>query len=371
LKKKYELSDFMTSLHLWRALLPTNDNQRFLFPIPECDKLLALEYSQWNSSKGGSDTVTRFTYNCQSIVTVKSPQTMVVTRFLMLFSVLMHRASQAVTGTTAPDVNKDTIKKIREHDNQRLPFHQTLKYLSNRLIAETRSAFRGKRSALHNVEDSETGEKLKRKAAPLLNPRNKKSQFEINHDVLASSRKTGVTPYGKGRKVSIAEKHRGFTDCCRECPGRPIKLAKPKMNDNGDVIGFDDNKRQCYLCNKHGCTYMCIGCHRILCYETDCQSEIQAMLMDTTPAGQADRDRILKNVPDFADQHRNFAPAHWCNIGEINGQRIYSVMSCFHYCHPDYFLVDDDDDECRDEAEDTQLGAISEGPFAFSPNATR
>ena len=56
-------------------------------------------------------------------------------------------------------------------------------------------------------------------------------------------------------------------------------------------------------------------------------------------------------------------------------EKIFTVMSCFHYCHPDYFLTNDGDDgsdyeqECRDEAE-THLPAISEAAGAFSPNAT-
>lgn len=94
LKKKYQLNDFMTSLLLWRALLPTNDNaNQIVFPIPPIDRLIPLEHSTWNSSKGGSGTVTRYTYNCQSIVTVRTPQTVVVTRFLLLFAVVMHRVS--------------------------------------------------------------------------------------------------------------------------------------------------------------------------------------------------------------------------------------------------------------------------------------
>jgi hypothetical protein len=282
----------------------------------------------------------------------------------------MHRVSQAVTGIKAPDVKTDTIKSIRQRNNKRLPFHKTLQFLSNQLLAETKpSQIRGRASAgLPDADDCETDENRKRKAAPRLNARNKKTRFETNHNVFSSARKLGVTPFGKGRKVAIAEKHPDFHLRCMSCPGRPIKLAAPKTSDAGEIIAFNDNKRQCYLCKKHGCNYMCIGCHRILCYETDRQTEIQAMLMNDGP----DRERLLNNVPEFRDQHRNFAPAHYVDLGEINGQTVFAYMSCFHYAHGQgrFFVADDDIDECRDDAEDGQLCTISEAA-PFSPNATR
>ena len=61
-----------------------------LFPIPACNMLLPYEYALWNSSKGGSDTVTRFTWNCLSVLPIKMPQTVIVARFLLIFAVLMH-----------------------------------------------------------------------------------------------------------------------------------------------------------------------------------------------------------------------------------------------------------------------------------------
>jgi hypothetical protein len=130
----------MTSFLIWKELLPTNDNCAHLFPIPQCSMLIPLEHSVWNDSKGGSDTVTRFTYNSQIIVPVKSPQNAVCARFFSLFLVPFHRGSQVVTCTKQPNIDEDTIKSIRDRNNKRLPFHKSLNYVSQRLLENSRNA---------------------------------------------------------------------------------------------------------------------------------------------------------------------------------------------------------------------------------------
>eukprot|EP00956_Cyclotella_meneghiniana_P031813 scaffold85070_cov113-Cyclotella_meneghiniana.AAC.1 len=119
LKKKYTIDDFMFSLLMWRQIQPVHSNHKApKFPIPPCDMVVPLDCSLWNSSKGGSDTVTRFAWNCKIIVPIRTPQTVVVARFFALYSVLYHRLIQAVTMTTKPDAETDTIKHIRDRNNK-------------------------------------------------------------------------------------------------------------------------------------------------------------------------------------------------------------------------------------------------------------
>ena len=66
LKSKYQLNDFVTSFLIWRELFPCCPESH-KFPIPACNMLLPIEHSLWNNCKGGSDTVTRFAWNCLSV----------------------------------------------------------------------------------------------------------------------------------------------------------------------------------------------------------------------------------------------------------------------------------------------------------------
>ena len=74
LKKKYTIDDFIFSLLIWRDINPISSNSSPpKYPIPPCDMLVPLDCSLWNSSKGGSDTVTRFAWNCKIIVPIRTP----------------------------------------------------------------------------------------------------------------------------------------------------------------------------------------------------------------------------------------------------------------------------------------------------------
>ena len=126
LKKKYNLDNFMTSLLIWKKINPIDSNlSASKYPIPPCNMLVPLDYSLWNSSKGGPDTVTRFVCNCQIIVPIRSPQIVVVASFFALHAVLFHQLTQAVTMLNKPaDIDMDTIKHVHDRNNKRWPFYK-------------------------------------------------------------------------------------------------------------------------------------------------------------------------------------------------------------------------------------------------------
>ena len=138
LKQKFQLDDFFTSFLTFQALIPSKSKANF--PIPPCEKGIPFEHSLWNGSKGGSDTVTRFTYNCQVVLPIRTPQTVVSARLLMLYMVLYHRGCQAVTMRKQPDADIDTLKTIRDRNNKRIAFHSTLQYLCSLLLQNATSA---------------------------------------------------------------------------------------------------------------------------------------------------------------------------------------------------------------------------------------
>jgi len=98
LKEKYIVDDLVLSALICKELLP-GSRSKVQYPMPVCDMLVPHEHALWNVSKGGSDTVTRFTWNCLTVLPIKTPQTVMIARYLMIYAVLAHRLIQAVTGT--------------------------------------------------------------------------------------------------------------------------------------------------------------------------------------------------------------------------------------------------------------------------------
>ena len=138
LSSKFDINDFMTSLHIWRQLLPGRSYSP-KFPVPNCWGLLPLEHSLWNSCKGGSDTITRFMANCKPSLPIRTPQTVIVSRYLMLRAVLFHRLLQSTTMRKKVDVYSDTIKNVRDRNNQRYSFEKSLEVLAEGLLRRSKT----------------------------------------------------------------------------------------------------------------------------------------------------------------------------------------------------------------------------------------
>lgn len=353
LKKKYTIDDFMTEWLIWSELLPTNDKPH-RFPVPECNMLIPLDHSLWNSSKGGSDTVTRFTYNCQTIVPIKAPQAVVVARFEMLFSVLFHRTSQAVTGTKQPDIERDTIRTIRERNNKRLPFHKSLNYATMRLLENSKS----KPSSQPNSSDGESTIEHIQRAAPRFNQANKKARFDIDHSVLGGTGITGATPLGRGttknpRKRSL--ENLAFRSRCKSCHGFPMRTGR-LIQKRGIDNKISLTRGTCDLCGAR-CAYMCFGCKQVLCFNEDRSEEIKELL-------QTDPDKINRVAPSLEPFiSKRDTPAHWRQVGVVKNQPLYTSMSCFHFVHPKYFVLpaihENEAESNSDDESSTHLSSIT------------
>ena len=98
--------------------------------LPACNTLIPYEYALWNVSKGGSDTVTRLIWNCLSVLPIKTPQTVIVGRYLMIYGVLHHRLVQQAGSGRKSIAATNTLQQLRERANKYLVFHDSLGILS-------------------------------------------------------------------------------------------------------------------------------------------------------------------------------------------------------------------------------------------------
>ena len=82
------------------------------------------------------------------------------------------------------DINTDTIQSVRERNNKRYAFHETLGYISKALL---RMRTRGNTSTSDdatNATDSNTAPQFKQKDAARFRPENASKRFKTDHVIL-------------------------------------------------------------------------------------------------------------------------------------------------------------------------------------------
>lgn len=322
LKKKYTIDDFMFSMLIWRGMNPISSNPSVpKYPIPPCDMLVPLDCS----SKGGSDTVTRFAWNCMIIVPIRTPQTVVVARFLALYSVLFHRLIQNVTMTKEPDVETDTIKHICDRNNKRWAFHKTLNALSEQRLLE-----KSKSRLVNGAEQNRDTEEYTQRPAARFTQHNQHVRYEVDHSIMGSVDVTGATPICRGATKNPWNQGIEFENYKRRCVecvvGTPIRLEHQLADGSFEVDG-----KNCDLCGTRGVTWMCKDCKRVLCFDENRTKLLRDMLRTD------DSDRLCGMAPEFKVIRRGDAPAFHTQMGELKGKMAYMRRSCFHYCHLKFF----------------------------------
>jgi hypothetical protein len=339
LKRKYTMDDFMTSLLIARELMP-GSHSKVMHPIPPCDMLVPFEYSLWNSSKGGSDTITRLIWNCKAKIPVLTPQTVVVARLLMIYAVLFHRLSQAVTIKKKPDAATDTVQSVRERNNKRIPFHKSLRFLRKRLIQLAKECQTSSTASSGN-DASSTAPNFLKENAPRYDPRHEKTRIERNHEVLGKVPSSGATPIGKGKYKKCVANHDNYAQLknryvsCRGCIARMFTDDKKKG-------GFKLSGKTCDLCGLKEVTTFCIDCKRTLCFDKDRSKKIKSRLQGP------DRERLLEEYPYLVGLSRGDVPPFYSEIGKVGGNKMIIGKSCYHFAHPTLFCQDtreQDDDQ--------------------------
>ena len=349
LKSKFQLDDFMTSFLIWRELLPDREGSPN-FPIPPCNMLLPMEHSLWNTCKGGSDTVTRFTWNCMAILPVKMPQTVVVARFFLLYATVYHRILQVVTMRKKIDVERDTIQSVRERNNKRFSFHQSLNHISKGLL---RMAGIGDKNAIGASNEADNKSPFEEKPAGRYNADHAEKRYRVDDSILGRLDETGVTPYGRGKVKASLDHHSSYDEYkerLSNCQGFPMRNYVP-VCVNGKIEKFKTSGHTCDLCGTEEVTWICSGRKGVFFTDKDCSKTILTRLKHKKHGPM-----LRRRFPALAELHRGDVPAYYNRIGQINGRGIYAGMSCYQIAHANRLC-----DPCstEDVNEDTQLLAVA------------
>ena len=307
LKKKYDMDDFMTSLMIWRELQPGN-SRGHKFPIPPCNLLIPLEHSQWNASMHGSDTGSKLCSNNKAILPIKSPQCKVVSRLLQLYAVLLHRTRHAVTGKKKVDPLTDTIKTVRDRNNKRISFTNSLNFVSSRLSAKTKTP----------TTIAAAAKKGKKMNAPRKTRNNKKSRHATDHTIVGE--RTGLTPIGRGKNLS-SELHPKIALRQSTCTGTPVKIFTEQDDESKKL-----SRHKCFLCEQTGVSWWCPQCKQVLCVQEDRTEKIHKLLKGKKG------DDLRRRYPSLAENDDE--PPFYYEVGyKINGKPIFAGISCFQIAH--------------------------------------
>ena len=241
----------MTNYDLWRGLNIHHRQNGIKFPIPPCARIIPMQHSYWNSTKGGSDHTTYLLSQCKVKVgkTKFGAQLVPFTRTIQLFGVLCHRFAQMLT--SRDDLDYPSLYHYRNAASARRPFHKT---------CEDLSAFLCRMVAPTSVPRT-----LQSPPPPLPKRRITRAISRFFTPTWARYNKTGATPGKKGLRKKDKNKplvgREEHENRARRCPGIPMKRLDPKTQTKAI-------QKRCTLCGLKT-TWFCMGCKRNLCMGED------------------------------------------------------------------------------------------------------
>jgi hypothetical protein len=294
--KALDVESFLGYFYLWQYV-----STRLPLPIPQLERIIPFAVSQWNSIKGGSDTITKLLWSNMYDPPCNTPQSHAIGRMLLVGSVIIHRLNHFFTAK--PDLEKGypSLKHFRWAAQKRSSFHDTLLQIVQAIKQRSVLPTAAVSTSSSNVEGILTRRTDTRTKA-----------------VAWGSVSTGFTPqkcinkwYGKNPQSSAeAVVHSRM----RECRGVPVYRVNPETKN----IKGAGSRGHCAECNKIT-NLFCIICKRWLCDPH--------LAANRGMNGGGDDPKFIKITLDDGKQSGKEAT-------------ICAVYSCWHKAHQEALAVD-------------------------------
>ena len=244
---------FLTNYRLWRALNVEPDERAIRFPLPTIDKFLPCHNAEWNLSKGPSDTLTKLFDGSEEAITIRTPQTMSIARFLVVLASAYHRCNQIMTAKE--DFTKyKTLGNFRKAASKRATFKASMVKLTNSIWADMEAV---------NKQQQILAVGLGKKTSRVM-------LQEIPPSPQSRTRKQASAPTQHWN----VKWHEGVTPSKK--PGRPGEDKKRQMDQHcqrrEDCLGFvpcvrvSSERKRCELC-RSWTSFYCSGCRSHLCFQ--------------------------------------------------------------------------------------------------------
>ena len=292
---KISVHAFWTNFKLWRAL--NVHIGRLKFPLPPCRRIIPIQHSWWNITKGPSDTTTKLLDNCEENLGVRTPQTIATARMLGIAGVVFHRCNQII-GSKESSFYK-SLDSYRKAANTRAPFWQSLVTICEHLWKDEDALSNPVRDPLMDRTPPPRKGRPRTRSAAAVQPAAWMSQW-----------KSGFTPK-RGRRSKKARLDAVSHDLRQQqCLG-VVLVARVKRGI-------------CKMCRMKT-QFFCTGCKNFLCIQTgqDCSSKIELMKKNGT---------VLENE----------VPAPFLEISardkQTNSKTNFRIRnSCYHIAHAQQF----------------------------------
>ena len=88
------------------------DGRAIRFTLPPIEMFIPSQNTEWNLSKGPSDTLTKLFDDSEESITIRSPQTVAVGRFLSVLAAAFHQCLQTTQAKKETDRKDDNTTLI-------------------------------------------------------------------------------------------------------------------------------------------------------------------------------------------------------------------------------------------------------------------
>ena len=234
---------FQTSYFIWKRL---RIDRCLSLPLPPCNRILPYNHSHWNNQKGASDTATKLFWNCR-VMTASwgKSQTVVVSKYIQLFSVTLHRMHQVATAKS--DLNfYASIHHYRNARNRQEPYSKTLERLRKYLIQQANDIV--STAALPSIVEVEVENIPQHGTPPRIVRSNPRAPFQENRNYATY---TGGTP-GKGRAYDP------------QCKCVSWEQDQRRLKSCKGIVYKTTTRKKCCICGADT-NFACIGCKRWYC----------------------------------------------------------------------------------------------------------
>ena len=325
---------FHLHLMLWRELNVCIDVHAVKFPLPPMDMFIPSQNVEWNLSKGPSDTLTKLFDDSEENITIRTPQTIAVARFLSVSATAFHRSLQ-ITNAREDVEFYQTLDNYRRAANNRSTFKKSLGKLAGFLRTEMESILEDE--AKKNAA-AMTGRPPLQRLPSSPQQRRTRNNTAIPTQQWNEKWQSGNTPTkAPGRPTRQENRNKEYHRQRREdCLGVVIC-----SNANG-------NRSPCELCGTSTFFY-CSGCSSALCFQVG-----NNIMSDKKE--KAIRKHLKLPASIEIPKYNKFSSYH-PGTGERKEVRV--LNSCYHIAHGrkfTSFFANDGENNTTTVSDDEQNG---------------
>ena len=226
---------FFTSLKLWKAMF----NDTSILPLPTLKRIIPATHAYWNTTKGGSDTITKLVDDCflNPPRNYTNFESTAVSRCITIQLAAVLRLQQI--SNAKPNLNfYSSIDHFRNAASHRMSFKKLLR-LSYVIFKEEAEKLLGNQSSvLQDIQNSNTHQQRR-------GQRRVRFQQSVPEPMDFAPEKTFKTPVkAKRRRLEKGKIDDEIAERMHTCTGFPFELV---CQEEGGTK--KDPRRRCYLCN--------------------------------------------------------------------------------------------------------------------------